>query len=105
MSRLAFSLAFTIVFLLNQSIDAQTPTWPQFLGAGSTENLESQSLPDEFGPDKNVRWRTETPAGSSSPCIWGDRLFLTGFTDDRCQPADDRRGSGCSRITAARFRR
>ncbi|MBN8548094.1 MAG: PQQ-binding-like beta-propeller repeat protein, partial [Deltaproteobacteria bacterium] len=25
-----------------------------------------------------VRWKTALPAGNSSPCIWGDRIFLTG---------------------------
>ena len=36
-------------------------------------------LPVEFGPDKNVRWKTEIPPGGSSPCIWEDRIFLTGY--------------------------
>jgi outer membrane protein assembly factor BamB len=29
-----------------------------------------------------VAWKTALPAGHSSPCIWGDRIFLTGFTPE-----------------------
>jgi outer membrane protein assembly factor BamB len=28
-----------------------------------------------------VLWQTELPVGHSSPCIWGDRIFLTAFVD------------------------
>jgi outer membrane protein assembly factor BamB len=30
--------------------------------------------------DKNLLWKCETPFGHSSPCICGDRIFLTGIT-------------------------
>ena len=33
----------------------------------------------EFGPEKNVLWKVEVPHGHSSPCIWGDKLVLTGL--------------------------
>jgi outer membrane protein assembly factor BamB len=36
-------------------------------------------LPVHFGPQKNVVWNTPVPPGHSSPCIWDDRLFLTGY--------------------------
>ena len=34
-------------------------------------------MPTEFGPQKNVLWRTELPEGKSSPVLAGDRIFLT----------------------------
>jgi len=39
-------------------------------------------MPLEFGPEKNVRWKVAAPAGHSSPSVWGDHLFLTGWEKD-----------------------
>jgi outer membrane protein assembly factor BamB len=40
-------------------------------------------LPSEWGPDKNVVWRLAMPGmGSSTPAIWGNRLFLTSKDGD-----------------------
>jgi outer membrane protein assembly factor BamB len=56
--------------------------WPQFRGpAGSGAALNAVDLPVKFGPESNVAWKCEVPAGHSSPCVWGDRVFLTGATD------------------------
>lgn len=30
-------------------------------------------------------WKTTLPSGNSSPCIWGARIFLTGYTNDELQ--------------------
>jgi outer membrane protein assembly factor BamB len=59
---------------------ADVPTWPQFRGPNSSgvAGLEANP-PTEFGPTRNVVWKTVLPSGHSSPCIWGDHLFLTGF--------------------------
>jgi hypothetical protein len=40
-------------------------------------------LPTQFGPSTNVLWKTPLPSGYSSPCLWGDRIFLTGFDKDQ----------------------
>lgn len=53
--------------------------WPQFRGPESSQVAAGQSIPDEFGPDRNVLWKIEVPAGHSSPVVWGDRVFLTGY--------------------------
>jgi outer membrane protein assembly factor BamB len=55
--------------------------WPQFRGPDAA-GVSEQALPSEFGPDKNVRWSVSTPAGHSSPSIWGERLFLSGWEKD-----------------------
>jgi outer membrane protein assembly factor BamB len=36
-------------------------------------------FPARFGPSTNVLWKTPLPSGYSSPCLWGERIFLTGF--------------------------
>ena len=45
----------------------------------------TKAPPIEFGPDKNVLWKTAVPAGHSSPVFWGDRIFLTAFDGERKQ--------------------
>jgi outer membrane protein assembly factor BamB len=59
---------------------AAPPAWPQFRGANSAGlATDERPLPVEFGPEKNCLWKTPLPVGHSSPCIWGDRIFLTGY--------------------------
>src|SRR5258708_5452667 len=54
--------------------------WPQFRGPnGSGIAAEGLKLPVHFGPTENVLWKTPLPAGLSSPCVWKDRVFLTGY--------------------------
>jgi outer membrane protein assembly factor BamB len=38
-------------------------------------------LPIEFGPEKNVVWKTPSPFGHSSPVIASHLIFLTGVED------------------------
>ena len=52
--------------------------WPQFRGSNASGVSEATRLPVEFGPEKNVVWKTVLPSGHSSPVIFGDRIFLTG---------------------------
>jgi outer membrane protein assembly factor BamB len=57
--------------------------WPQFRGpSGSGLCSSCGQMPIEFGPQKNVLWKTELPAGKSSPIVAGDRIFLTAAEGD-----------------------
>src|SRR5438045_9705172 len=57
--------------------------WPQLRGPNGSGLCPSCGrLPTEFGPQKNVLWKTELPAGKSSPVLAGDRIFLTGSEGD-----------------------
>ena len=53
--------------------------WPQFRGPGGLAVAPTANPPIHFGPQSNVVWKTALPSGHSSPCIAGDRIFLTGF--------------------------
>jgi len=57
---------------------AATNGWPQFLGAGSVAHARGASTLD-FDLERDVRYHVTLPHGESSPCIWGDRMFLTGL--------------------------
>jgi outer membrane protein assembly factor BamB len=52
--------------------------WPQFRGEGGL-GLGTGKPPVEFGAEKNLRWQVEVPFGHSSPCIWQDKISLTGL--------------------------
>lgn len=57
--------------------------WPQLRGPnGSGLCLSCGQLPSEFGPNKNVEWKTELPVGKSSPILVGDRIFVTASEGD-----------------------
>ena len=52
--------------------------WPQFRGPNSS-GLGEGRPPVQFGPDRNVLWKTAVGAGLSSPIVWEERIFLTEF--------------------------
>src|SRR5256885_16068917 len=57
--------------------------WPQFRGPNGSGLCPScGQLPTEFGPQKNVLWKTDLPVGKSSPVLVGDRIFLTASDGD-----------------------
>lgn len=55
--------------------------WPQFRGPDGSGVAESAHPPIHFGLETNLSWRTDAPPGVSSPIIWRDRVFVTGFTN------------------------
>lgn len=59
--------------------------WPQFRGPNGGGVASASNLPVHFGPSSNVLWRTALSPGHSSPCIWGDRIFLTGYESNELQ--------------------
>src|SRR5580704_10568084 len=78
MSKLALSLfVCTCVALGAEIVDDK---WPQFRGpSGLGIGNDKVTLPSEFGPGKALLWKTELPVGHGSPCVWGERIFVTGF--------------------------
>lgn len=56
--------------------------WPQFRGDGGL-GIASGKPPMEFSAEKNMKWQAEVPFGHSSPCIWGDKIALTGLADGK----------------------
>jgi outer membrane protein assembly factor BamB len=57
---------------------APTHTWAQWRGPTGQGTTAEAGLPSEWGPEKNVLWKTAIPGrGYSSPVIWGQHVFLT----------------------------
>ncbi len=60
--------------------------WPQFRGPdGRSLGGATARPPIQFGVQSNVVWKIALPAGHSSPCIWGNRVFLTATDHDRLE--------------------
>jgi len=70
------TLLVAILFVSPVVIGA-SDEWSQFRGPNGTGVSATTGLPAEFGPTKNVIWKTELPAGHSSPVLTGDRIFVT----------------------------
>jgi outer membrane protein assembly factor BamB len=51
--------------------------WPQWRGPYATGVSKHADPPIEWSETKNIRWKVEVPGrGSSSPIVWGDRVFV-----------------------------
>ncbi|HPA17347.1 MAG TPA: PQQ-binding-like beta-propeller repeat protein [Verrucomicrobiae bacterium] len=65
--------------LLLTHLPSHCANWPSWRAdiAGSGKTTEAD-VPTEWGPEKNVVWRTPLPnRGNSTPAIWDDRVFVT----------------------------
>lgn len=79
-----------VLFLLILSIElnsfSQSPadpfSWPQFRGYNCSGIAHRDARPPAELNEQTLLWKTEIPEGHSSPCIWGDKLFLTAFIED-----------------------
>lgn len=74
---------FVFLAWATTSSAAEPILWPQFHGPGGNGVAAASSkVPREFGPSTNVLWKTPLPRGHSSPCIWGNRIYVTGCEAD-----------------------
>src|SRR5215831_3414270 len=71
-----------VSFLL-LSATAFATDWAQFRGPNATGVSDDKAVPVEFGPNKNVVWKTALPPGNSSPAVAGDKIFLTAVENDK----------------------
>ncbi len=57
----------------------QAVDWPRFRGPNGSGVAQTSGLPVEFGPGRNIAWKTEIPAGYSSPVVTRKHIFVTGY--------------------------
>lgn len=57
--------------------------WDRFRGPNGSGVAATSGLPAEFGPAKNVVWKTGLPAGHSSPVVSRDRIFVTAAAEEK----------------------
>lgn len=70
-------LAGILVTTLLLAAPALAENWPQWRGPHGDGSSTTANPPLHWNETTNVRWKVELPGrGSSTPIIWGDRLFL-----------------------------
>jgi outer membrane protein assembly factor BamB len=63
---------------LGATVLSAQDNWPRFRGAEGGVAADHPSLPDVWGPSRNVVWTINVPGRSwSSPVVWGDHVFIT----------------------------
>jgi outer membrane protein assembly factor BamB len=61
--------------------DQLAASWPQFRGPSGQATSPDRNLPTTWSATENIAWKTELPgAGTSSPIILGDRIYLTAYS-------------------------
>jgi len=86
------SVLLASVVLLIATVGAQAcspaavdSAWSRFRGPNGDGVAEATNLPTEIGPDTNVIWKTELPAGHSSPILSADRIFVTAALEQKLE--------------------
>ncbi len=72
-------IAVAAIATLTETARAAESWWPQFRGPNGSGVSQSARPPQTFGPGTNQLWKISLPSGMSSPCVWGDWIFLTAF--------------------------
>jgi outer membrane protein assembly factor BamB len=67
------------------SAHAGTSAWPAFRGPNSSGVAPEATPPVKISPTNSVLWKIQVPWSPSSPCIWGEEIFLTTFADNELQ--------------------
>jgi outer membrane protein assembly factor BamB len=76
----AFALVLLMARLAAQGAATATADWPRFRGPnGQGVAAEGARPPVEFGPNRNLAWKTDLPPGHSSPVVASGRVFLTAY--------------------------
>jgi outer membrane protein assembly factor BamB len=74
--------AIALILALVAPVATDPAEWARFRGPNGSGVATTTGVPVEFGPEKNVVWKTAIPKGYSSPIIYGNRIFLTGAKGD-----------------------
>jgi hypothetical protein len=74
--------ALVLTTLAGAALIGADTDWDRFRGPNGSGVSLATRVPVEFGPAKNLLWRLELPQGHSSPIVFGDRIYLTGFRAD-----------------------
>jgi outer membrane protein assembly factor BamB len=73
-----YRLALSIGLLLLLVCQGRADNWPQWRGPDNNGICAEKNLPTSWSATENLAWKFSLPGkGSSSPAVWGDRIFLT----------------------------
>jgi outer membrane protein assembly factor BamB len=78
------NLFLAFVFALQCAITAAEENWPQWRGPLGTGVAGAGDYPVKFSSIDGYAWKAELPGvGTSTPAVWGDRIFVTCGIDGR----------------------
>jgi outer membrane protein assembly factor BamB len=75
-----------VPLILNSLALAQEPAinWPRWRGPNADGVADGRQLPIRWSQTENVRWSVKLPGwGTSSPVVYGDRVFVTSHLQDK----------------------
>lgn len=63
--------------------------WHHWRGPHGNGVAHEAKPPRNWDANTNIKWKTELPgSGTSTPIVWGDRIFLTTAIDTKMKPQD-----------------
>jgi hypothetical protein len=72
------ALLFVIVVIAAPAVGEN---WPGFRGPDGSGISSDKNPPVKWSDSENLKWKTPLPGpGSSSPIVWGDRVFVTCYS-------------------------
>ncbi len=77
-----WSVSICLIFVLCV-VGFAKDDWSRFRGPNGTGVSTATNLPNEFGPDKSVLWKTALPEGHSSPALGRNRIYITACDGDK----------------------
>ncbi|MBI3759409.1 MAG: PQQ-binding-like beta-propeller repeat protein, partial [Deltaproteobacteria bacterium] len=86
--RLSVYWLFVFCLFVTFTVTAEDD-WSRFRGPNGTGLSTSTNLPNEFGAEKNVVWKTPLPPGHSSPVLTRTRIFVTAHTPVKDKTKDN----------------
>jgi outer membrane protein assembly factor BamB len=85
--------ATACLVLSGLTASAWADDWPGWRGPTGQGQCLEKSLPLTWGPKENVRWKVPLPdAGTSTPVIWGDHIFVTQASEKTLWPPQGNNG-------------
>jgi outer membrane protein assembly factor BamB len=88
------STALPLAFALIASAPAHAEDWSRFRGPNGTGIVPDAGYPTEFGPARNLEWRSAVRPGKSSPVLTSRHIFLTAYDEGRLYTQCFDRASG-----------
>ena len=78
---MALKLLVALTVAASAVSSAPHDEWSRFRGPNGSGLSAAKNLPVEFGPTTNLIWKLDLPQGHSSPILFRDRLYMTGFRE------------------------
>src|SRR5438128_8592118 len=71
------------LFLTLVSYQLLAANWPQWRGPSANGISPEKNVPIQWSPGENILWKIPLRGlGTSTPIVWGDRIFVTSQVGD-----------------------